>query len=83
MTVNLRQLEHDREEATVDKADLFDFYNDNWDALIAEVASLRESTPTVSAACDECEASIPDKAGGSIANKHHAESCSLYEPDEE
>jgi hypothetical protein len=84
VTLNLRQLAKEREDATVDKADLFDFYNKNWDALIAEIARLREIDGVdLNLACDECDANIPDVAGGSLANKHHDESCSLYDPDEE
>jgi hypothetical protein len=29
--------------------------------------------------CDECGRDIP-QTGGSLANKHHAETCSLYDP---
>ena len=29
--------------------------------------------------CDECQATPPIVAGGSIANRHHAPSCSLYD----
>jgi hypothetical protein len=28
--------------------------------------------------CDECGATIPDTPGGGLANRHHAESCSLH-----
>jgi hypothetical protein len=38
----LQKLEEERENACVDKADLFDFYNDNWDRLIAEIRKLKE-----------------------------------------
>lgn len=31
------------------------------------------------AACDECEALIPAVDGGSLANRHHAASCSLFD----
>lgn len=31
--------------------------------------------------CGECGCDIP-QTGGSLANKHHQESCSLYDPDE-
>lgn len=33
--------------------------------------------------CDECGCEIPDVEGGSIANRHHADGCSLHDPDEE
>jgi len=33
--------------------------------------------------CDECGAKIPSVAGGGLANKHHKESCSLYDKNEE
>lgn len=39
--INLKQLERLRELATIDKADLFDFYHKNWDALVAEIEELR------------------------------------------
>ncbi|RNG15641.1 hypothetical protein [Streptomyces botrytidirepellens] len=29
--------------------------------------------------CDECGHVIPAVEGGELANKHHAESCSLYD----
>lgn len=31
--------------------------------------------------CDECNEYIPDEEGGGLANKWHAESCSLFEKD--
>ncbi len=31
------------------------------------------------AKCEECGAFIPDVPGGSLANKYHADSCSLYD----
>jgi hypothetical protein len=40
--LNLQQLEEQREKATIDKADLFDFYHDNWDSLVAEIVKLRK-----------------------------------------
>jgi hypothetical protein len=34
--------------------------------------------------CDECGAGIPDEpTEGGLANKHHENSCSLYDADEE
>lgn len=33
--------------------------------------------------CDECGRTIPDTPGGGLANCHHAESCSLYERNEQ
>ena len=32
--LDLEQLEADREKAKIDKADLFDFYHDNWSNLV-------------------------------------------------
>jgi hypothetical protein len=32
--------------------------------------------------CDECGQSIPYMVGGGLANRYHAESCSLYDADE-
>jgi hypothetical protein len=40
--IDLEQLEDERTEAQTDKADLFDFYHDNWDKLIAELRAHRE-----------------------------------------
>lgn len=33
--------------------------------------------------CDECGETIPDVAGGGLANRHHKCSCSLHEPNDE
>lgn len=33
--------------------------------------------------CDECGAPIPVFTGDSIANRHHAESCSLFDAGED
>ena len=30
--------------------------------------------------CEECGVSVPDMPGGSLANRHHADGCSLYDP---
>ena len=84
--MNLRKLAAEREEATVDKADLFDFYNKNWNSLVEEIVALRvvargdedEDPP-----CDECGANIPDNPNGGLTNKHHEESCSLYDSNED
>lgn len=37
--LNLDKLEADREKASEDKADLFDFYHNNWDDVIRELRS--------------------------------------------
>ena len=53
--IDLDELEREREEATIDKVDLFDFYNKNWDRLIEEIRELRtqiESNRTEE--CPEC-----------------------------
>lgn len=50
--IDLKRLEAERERATIDKADLFDFYHDNWDALIEEIKRLR--------AAQEPEAFLPE-----------------------
>lgn len=39
--LDLDKLEEDREAACIDKVDLFDFYNANWDKLVAEIQALR------------------------------------------
>ncbi len=39
--LDLEELEEQREEATIDKVDLFDFYNANWDRLVDEIRRLR------------------------------------------
>ena len=42
--IDLKKLEAEREKASEDKADLFDFYHKNWDALVkAAEASTRTS----------------------------------------
>lgn len=33
------------------------------------------------AVCDECDATIPNVVGGSLLNRHHDRSCSLYAAD--
>lgn len=40
--LDLDKLEEDREAACIDKVDLFDFYNANWDKLVAEIQDLRK-----------------------------------------
>lgn len=40
--LDLEQLEADYEEFRHDKAELFDFYHNNWDKLIAEIHCLRQ-----------------------------------------
>jgi len=40
--LDLNQLEADREKAMIDKADLFDFYNDNWAAVIAALRAAQD-----------------------------------------
>ncbi len=145
-TPNLKTLEKEREKASEDKADLFDFYNKHWDALVTALADLEkkdvdlaedladtfpglkdgetavnggdlvdwlsarlycrherhdvpckkpcaacevECSDDPEEVCDECGKTIPfdentvRDGDGSIANKHHDESCSLYDPDQE
>lgn len=38
--------------------------------------------PETADVCDECQAQIPQLPAGSIANRHHAQSCSLYDGDQ-
>jgi len=38
--IDLDKLEAEREAATIDKCDLFDFYHENWANLVAEVRRL-------------------------------------------
>ena len=40
---------------------------------------LEDADPEGGPECDECGRAIPDEPGGSLANHHHRESCSLYE----
>lgn len=42
--IDLKRLEEEREEATIDKVDLFDFYNKNFNRLIREIRALRDVT---------------------------------------
>lgn len=122
--LNLKDLEKEREKASEDKSDLFDFYNKHWDALVAALADLKKkdvdlaedladtfpglkngetavnggdlvdwltlrlqnddkSVKDPEEVCDECGKTIPDHDEGGLANKHHDESCSLYDPDQE
>lgn len=41
--IDLEQLKIDREKASEDKAELFDFYHKNWNVLIKEIESLNNS----------------------------------------
>lgn len=50
--IDLEQLEKDREEATIDKADLFDFYNHNWGRVVGEVEKLRSKRENQEAAAE-------------------------------
>jgi hypothetical protein len=45
--INWKNLEADREAASRDKADLFDFYHDTWDALVAEIKRLEKELDTI------------------------------------
>lgn len=40
--LDLEQLAEQREKAYIDKADLFDFYHDNWDDVIAQLRAFQE-----------------------------------------
>lgn len=40
--IDLYALEQRRQKAAEDKANLFDFYNDNWDELVNEISVLRD-----------------------------------------
>jgi hypothetical protein len=40
--LDLKQLEAEREKASRDKCDLFDFYNNNWDEVVAELTAARD-----------------------------------------
>lgn len=44
--LDIDKLEAEREAATIDKADLFDFYHKHWDELVAE---LKRSRPPFAA----------------------------------
>lgn len=44
--LDLDKLEGEREAASRDKADLFDFYHDNWGELISEIKRHRKETET-------------------------------------
>ena len=128
--INLNELGRQREKASEDKADLFDFYNKHWDALVAALTELKKKDNDLAEdlvdtfpglkdgetevnggdlvdwltlrlqnddkpvkdpeeVCDECGKTIPFNedtirdGDGSIANKHHGESCSLYDPNED
>lgn len=40
--IDLKQLMEDYDEATIDKVDLFDFYNKNFHKLVEEIRMLRK-----------------------------------------
>jgi len=40
--IDLKQLEADKQEAEFDKAELFEFYSKNWDALVSELQAARD-----------------------------------------
>ena len=46
---------------------------------IADVVAMLIPRPTNVEFCDECGNAIPVRPGGGLENKHHAESCSLYD----
>lgn len=48
--MNLDELEQQREAATVDKADLFDFYHKNWSTLTEQIARYQKPRPTMRSA---------------------------------
>lgn len=50
--LDLEQLAKDREDATLDKADLFDFYNSNWDRLVAELEKHKSKREMLDAASE-------------------------------
>jgi len=66
-----------------------EFYNGSkeWDASLADDISREVGKviprPSDYEACDECGALVPQTTGGGLANKHHRDSCSLYDPKEE
>jgi hypothetical protein len=40
--IDLNQLEDERQEAEMDKAELFEFYHDNWGKVISELTAARD-----------------------------------------
>lgn len=54
--INLTKLEQEREEATSDKSDLFDFYHKNWPIVINEINRLMDKLEGSSISQAEWEA---------------------------
>lgn len=53
--MDLNKLDEELEEATIDKAELFDFYNANWSKLIGEIQKLRSQLTETSGRCQDCK----------------------------
>lgn len=65
---------------TIDEAD----EEDDDETVVTELDwSSYEDPETLPDTCKECGLQIPTLDGGELANKHHAESCSLYDPEKE
>ena len=62
--LDLDELEKQREEATVDKVDLFDFYNKNWSRLIDEIRDLQEKVSALEEEVEGLEYDLQKKEGG-------------------
>lgn len=61
--LDLDKLAEEKEKATIDKADLFDFYHKNWNSLVAEIRRLRSidnSDPRQYADCWEDKKELLD-----------------------
>jgi isocitrate/isopropylmalate dehydrogenase len=50
--LDLGDLEKEREDAALDKADLFDFYNGYWDKLVTELKAHRSKRDNIEAAAE-------------------------------
>lgn len=51
-------------------------------SILVDIRYLNDGAPTDIEECDECKSRIPYESG-SVENRHHSESCSLYDPDKD
>ena len=76
--INLNELGRQREKASEDKADLFDFYNKHWDALVAALTELKKKDNDLA---EDLVDTFPGLKDGET--EVNGESCSLYDPNED
>lgn len=62
---------------------VFDNTEDGWMELPMNAIDEEDEEDLLPDVCDECGIQIPTLDGGDLANKYHAESCSLYDAAQE